>query len=86
MNLCSPNPVPNRQFMRALRRAAGVRFGLPATTPMLEAGAIFLRTESELILKSRRVVPGKLAAAGFDFEFPEWGAAAEDLCARFPTG
>ena len=83
VNLCAPNPVPNHEFMKELRRAAGVRFGLPATTPMLEAGAIVLRTESELILKSRRVIPGKLAAAGFDFAFPDWPAAAEDLCARF---
>ena len=83
VNLCSPNPLPNRDFMRALRDAAGVRFGLPATRPMLELGAAFLRTESELILKSRRAVPGKLAAAGFAFAFPEWPGAARDLCERY---
>ena len=83
VNLESPHPLTNREFMRDLRTAAGVRFGLPATRAMLEVGAVFLRTETELILKSRRVVPGKLAAAGFDFAFPEWGAAARDLCARY---
>ena len=86
VNLAAPNPVTNREFMRALRVAAGVRFGLPATRAMLEVGAVFLRTESELILKSRRVAPGKLADAGFAFRFPDWPAAAADLCARFPAG
>ena len=82
VNLAAPNPVPNREFMKTLRDAAGVRFGLPATAAMLELGAVFLRTESELILKSRRVVPGKLTDAGFEFRFPHWDAAARDLCAR----
>jgi NAD dependent epimerase/dehydratase family enzyme len=50
---------------------------------MLEVGAVFLRTETELILKSRRVVPGRLLEAGFEFEFPEWPGAARDLCARW---
>src|SRR5262249_5363164 len=79
INVCSPNPLPNRDFMVALRRACGVRLGLPATKPMLELGAIFLRTETELILKSRRVVPGRLLEAGFKFRFPDWQEAAEDL-------
>ena len=83
VNLAAPNPATNREFMAALRRAAGVRCGLPATAAMLELGAVFLRTESELILKSRRVVPGKLADAGFAFRFPTWPAAAADLCGRF---
>jgi NAD dependent epimerase/dehydratase family enzyme len=50
---------------------------------MLELGAIFLRTESELILKSRRVVPGRLIDSGFVFQFPDWSAAAADLCRRW---
>ena len=82
VNLCAPNPLPNKDFMRALRDACGVSFGLPATRWMLELGAVALRTESELILKSRRVVPGKLAAAGFAFQYPDWPAAARELCQR----
>jgi NAD dependent epimerase/dehydratase family enzyme len=50
---------------------------------MLEAGAIFMRTETELILKSRRVVPGRLLEAGFKFEFPTWLEAAAELCERW---
>lgn len=83
VNLASPQPLPNREFMRILRRAAGVSIGLPASRWMLEIGAVFLRTETELILKSRRVVPQRLLDAGFRFQFPEWAEAAADLCARW---
>jgi uncharacterized protein (TIGR01777 family) len=82
VNLCAPDPLPNREFMRALREAAGVRFGLPASRWMLEMGAAVLRTETELLLKSRRVVPGRLLDAGFPFAFPTWTAAARDLVKR----
>lgn len=83
VNIASPNPVPNDQFMRELRQAWGMPLGLPAMAWMLEIGAIVLWTETELILKSRRVVPGKLAGSGFDFRFPIWKAAAQDLCAQW---
>lgn len=83
VNLASPNPLPNGEFMRALRQAWGMRLGLPATRWMLEIGAAFLRTETELILKSRRVVPGRLLASGFTFQFPDWPLAAADLCRRW---
>ncbi len=83
VNLASPHPLPNAEFMAALRSAAGVRFGLPAARWMLEIGAFFLRTETELILKSRRVVPGRLLQSGFAFEFPTWAEAARDLCRRW---
>jgi hypothetical protein len=79
VNLASPNPLPNAQFMKAIRDAYGIRVGLPATEWMLELGAIFLRTETELILKSRRVVPGRLLQAGFDFHLAEWPVAAKQL-------
>lgn len=82
VNLASPNPVPNAEFMRVLRRAWSMPVGLPATAWMLEVGAIAMRTETELILKSRRVVPGRLLAGGFRFDFPDWPAAAEDLSRR----
>jgi uncharacterized protein len=83
VNLAAPDPLPNSDFMRALREAWGRGFGVPATGWMLEIGAFFLRTETELILKSRRVVPGRLLAKGFSFQFPTWPEAAVDLCRRW---
>ena len=71
------------EFMRVLRRAWGIGFGLPATKWMLEIGAFFLRTETELILKSRRVVPGRLLNSDFEFRFPTWAEAAAELCGRW---
>jgi uncharacterized protein len=79
VNLCSPNPLSNADVMAALRRAAGVRFGLPATATMIEPGAWIMRTESELLLKSRRVVPERLLRSGFTFQYPNWPDAARDL-------
>lgn len=86
VNLAAPNPLPNADFMRELRRAWGAPVGLPAARWMLALGAVFLRTETELILKSRRVVPGRLLASGFDFHFPAWPEAARDLCRRWRMG
>jgi uncharacterized protein (TIGR01777 family) len=71
INCASPNPVPNREFMWALRKACGQPIGLPAARWMLEIGAFFLRTETELLLKSRRVVPARLLESGFSFQYPE---------------
>jgi uncharacterized protein (TIGR01777 family) len=82
VNLAAPNPVPNEEFMRTLREASGTRVGLPATRWMLELGAVFMRTETELVLKSRRVVPGRLLHCGFVFDYPTWPDAARDLCQR----
>jgi hypothetical protein len=79
VNLAAPHPLPNRDFMAALREAWNVPNGLPAPALAIEVGAFFLRTESELVLKSRRVVPGRLLDAGFKFEFPNWPEAADDL-------
>jgi uncharacterized protein (TIGR01777 family) len=83
VNLAAPEPLPNAAFMRELRAAWGARTGLPATRWMLEAGAVLMRTETELVLKSRRVVPGRLLEAGFAFRYPEWPQAARELCARW---
>ena len=83
VNIASPHPVANREFMRALRRAWGVRVGLPAPAWLIEMGCFLLRTESELVLKSRNVVPGRLEEAGFRFLFPDWPEAARDLVARW---
>ncbi len=83
VNLAAPQPLPYAAFMRALRRAWGRRIGLPATEWMLEIGAFVMGTESELVLKSRRVVPGRLLEAGFAFDHPEWEGAARALCAEW---
>jgi uncharacterized protein (TIGR01777 family) len=85
VNLAAPNPLPNADFMRLLRKAWGAPFGLPATKWMLELGAFALRSETELILKSRRVVPTRLLQSGFAFKFPNWREAAKDLCERART-
>ena len=71
INMCAPNPLPNREFLMGLRNACGVKLGLPAASWMLEIGAFFMRTETELLLKSRRVVPGKLLESGFKFNHPK---------------
>jgi uncharacterized protein (TIGR01777 family) len=83
INVAAPHPLAYAEFMRGLREAWGVRWGLPATPWMLEVGAFLMRTETELVLKSRQVVPGRLLASGFEFRFPEWPAAARDLCERW---
>jgi uncharacterized protein len=79
VNVASPNPLPNAEFMRVFREACGASFGLPTSRWMLEIGAVFMRTETELILKSRRVVPARLLEHGFEFRYPDWRNAAEDL-------
>jgi uncharacterized protein (TIGR01777 family) len=86
VNISSPHPLPQAEFMRILQEAAGVRIGLPATELMLRIGAIFMRTDTELILKSRRVVPRRLLEGGFTFQFPHWPEAARDLCRRRAGG
>ena len=82
VNLAAPNPVTNRALMRTLRRLCGVRVGLPATRWMLEAGALFLRTETELVIKSRNVIPTRLLDAGFEFHYPDIESAASELLKR----
>jgi uncharacterized protein (TIGR01777 family) len=85
INVASPNPLPNREFMADLREAWNMPNGLPAPAPLLELAAFFHRTETELLLKSRRVIPTRLLDAGFTFDFPNWAAAAEDLAHRYRT-
>jgi uncharacterized protein len=82
INLASPQPLRNAEFLSVLRHAWGIGIGLPSPTWMLEIGAFLLRTETELMLKSRRVVPGKLLDRGFTFRFPGWPSAAQDLVER----
>jgi uncharacterized protein len=82
VNVSSPNPVDNRELMATLRRVLGVRFGIPLFGWMLELGAFAIRTETELLLKSRWVVPSRLLAAGFEFEFPKLEGALRDILHR----
>lgn len=86
VNLAAPGPLPQREFMRDLRAAWGVPVGLPATRWMAELGALALRSDTELLLKSRYVLPGRLAAAGFAFDFPAWPAASADLVSQARSG
>ncbi|MEQ1822255.1 MAG: DUF1731 domain-containing protein [Fimbriimonadaceae bacterium] len=81
VNLSSPNPLPQKEFMSVLRHAVGAKFGLSAAAWMVEIGTWAMRTESELVLKSRRVIPTRLLQAGFEFKFPDWEEACQDLVA-----
>src|SRR6266851_2810610 len=83
VNVAAPHPLPNADFMRVLRDTSGIRVGLRATRWMLQIGAVFMQTETELILKSRRVVPGRLLDHGFVFKYPLWPDAARDLCRQW---
>lgn len=84
INIASPNPIPNREFMCCLRHSWCTSYiGLPAPRWALAIGAIMMRTETELVLKSRRVVPGILLESGFDFHFPNWRGACSDLVHRW---
>ena len=86
INLTAPSPVPNREMMQIFRRVWGMPIGLPATEWMLELGALVMGTETELILKSRRVVPRRLLESGFKFSFPKFEEAARDLEAKLKKG
>ena len=79
VNVAAPNPLPNQEMMGTLRRICRTPFGLPAAGWMLELGAFFLRTETELIIKSRCVIPRRLIESGFQFRFPTIGEAFENL-------
>ena len=78
-NLCAPNPVTDSYFMKAMRRVARMPFGLPQPTWMLKLGALILGTESELILKSRRVHPEGLLKHGLKWKFPTIDRALTNL-------
>ncbi|MFI1330519.1 TIGR01777 family oxidoreductase [Streptomyces sp. NPDC020845] len=82
VNLAAPTPLPQRAFMHALRKAWGAPVGLPATKWMAEIGAFVLRSDTELLLKSRRVVPGRLLETGFTFDHTHWPQAADELVRR----
>ncbi len=79
VNASSPHPVDNVTLMRTLRRVLRVPFGLPAPRPVLEVGTALIRSETELVLKSRWVVPERLIAAGYAFEYPELEPAVRQI-------
>jgi uncharacterized protein (TIGR01777 family) len=83
VNIGAPNPLMNREFLRALRASWRQPLGFPPPAWMIEIGTFLLRTESELVLKSRWVIPGRLMNAGFTFTYPEWPAAAQELVTRY---
>ena len=85
VNIAAPEPLPNADFMRELRQAWGMPVGLPSSGWMLDLGAALMRTETELILKSRRVVPTRLLDAGFEFRYTRWADAARNLVASRQT-
>ncbi|WP_028592240.1 TIGR01777 family oxidoreductase [Paenibacillus massiliensis] len=78
-NCASPQPVSNTQLMRELRSALGTPIGLPAPAWLLEMGAGLIGTETELILKSRWVIPERLERAGFAFTYPTLKQTLEDI-------
>jgi uncharacterized protein len=79
VNIVSPKPIPNTDFMSLLRKAVNVPFGIPVNEPLLKFGAIFIRTQAELVLKSRNVIPKRLQEKGFHFEFDTLEKALKNL-------
>ncbi|CAN5172366.1 TIGR01777 family oxidoreductase [soil metagenome] len=79
VNASAPHPVDNAELMRTIRRSLGVPFGLPAPRPLLEVGTALIRSETELVLKSRWVVPERMLAAGYVFEYPDLEPAVREI-------
>ncbi len=79
INIVSPTPIRNVDFMQKLRKAVGFPFGIPLNKFFLEIGSFIIRTETELVLKSRNVVPKRLLENGFEFKFGEIDKAFRDL-------
>lgn len=83
-NCSSPTPVTNKDFMQTLRKVTGVKFGLPAFDWMLRIGALIIGTSTELILKSRWVLPTKILETGFRFKYPLLKDALADIISKVP--
>jgi hypothetical protein len=79
-NVSAPAPIPNREFMKKLQNVCKAPFAINQPEWLLSLGAIFIRTETELLLKSRKVYPERLLDEHFVFEFTDAKAAFEDLC------
>jgi uncharacterized protein (TIGR01777 family) len=78
-NCSAPNPVTNEVFMKTLRNEMGIKIGLPAPAWLLETGAVIIRTETELILKSRWVIPDRLLRSGYNFSYPYLENSFEEI-------
>jgi uncharacterized protein (TIGR01777 family) len=81
-NCSAPQPITNREFMTQLRKSMDRKIGFPSPKWMLEMGAVFMRTETELILKSRWVVPDRLEKEGFHFTFRTIEEALQNILKR----
>jgi uncharacterized protein (TIGR01777 family) len=79
IHAASPNPVTNSEFMKSIRKAAGVPFGLPNPAFLIRFGAIFIGTEAELVLSGRRVTSTFLLQKGFKFKYPYLHNALDQL-------
>lgn len=79
LNIVSPQPIRNMLFMKTLRKSLGVPTGIPISEKLLKFGAKMIGTETELVLKSRNVIPKRLTENGYTFEFGELKKALEDL-------
>ena len=83
-NCSSPGPVTNSTFMNLLRKTTGYSNGLPAYKWMLKIGAALIGTETELVLKSRWVIPTKIMESGFNFKYPHLENAFNDIISKTP--
>ena len=80
INITSPQPIGNKNFMKILRKEMHIPFGIPSPKFLLEFSSIFLQTETELLLKSRNVYPQRLLDFGFEFKYKSLEEAFESLC------
>ena len=78
-NTAAPNPVNNKTLMRLLRKKLRIKIGLPIPKWLLEIGAVIIKTETELILKSRWVIPERLLKAGFQFKYSNMQEALKNI-------
>ncbi|MHB8635333.1 MAG: TIGR01777 family oxidoreductase [Fimbriimonadaceae bacterium] len=83
VNIASPSPMPNVEFNATIRQAFGTRLAVPVPTWLLDIGMAMIKSESELVLKSRRVIPTRLLKAGFEFKYETWGNACKELMHRW---
>jgi NAD dependent epimerase/dehydratase family enzyme len=79
VNNVSPTPITNNDFMKTLQTIIGIPFGIPTSKFLLEIGSFFIRTEPELVLKSRNVIPRRLQENGFEFEYGKLDTAFQNI-------
>lgn len=81
-NCSAPNPVINKIFMKTIRQKMRISFGLPSPCWLLRIGAVIIKTETELVLKSRWVIPQRLLDAGYTFKFQIIDKALKNICSN----